>query len=212
MLVYSGVTTSPTPQCSSYWKGSLLVALDYGHQLVTCIQKKSPLIYRCTKLTDCLCWREDGLPWGTKHIRICLAYKKSEKLKQKKHACSKDNIFQDMIFEPRELARLGRGVYKFPRIKPRNRKKKTRALNEHTRLLLRTWCCAFLSGKAAEVLLKISALIKWVDVITVDFLLVHKNVGIFFIRYYTNTQQTIYHSIHNWWSILYYIILIVSFR
>ena len=23
----------PTPQCSSYWKGSLLVALDYGHQL-----------------------------------------------------------------------------------------------------------------------------------------------------------------------------------
>ena len=25
--------TSPTPQCSSYWKGSLLVALDYGHQL-----------------------------------------------------------------------------------------------------------------------------------------------------------------------------------
>ena len=28
-----GVAPSPTPWCSSYWKGSLLVALDYGHQL-----------------------------------------------------------------------------------------------------------------------------------------------------------------------------------
>ena len=28
-----GVTPSPTLQCSSYWKGSLLVALDYGRQL-----------------------------------------------------------------------------------------------------------------------------------------------------------------------------------
>ena len=28
-----GVTPSPTPSCSSYWKGSLLVALDYGRQL-----------------------------------------------------------------------------------------------------------------------------------------------------------------------------------
>ena len=28
-----GVASSPTPQCSSYWKGSLLVALDYGSQL-----------------------------------------------------------------------------------------------------------------------------------------------------------------------------------
>ena len=28
-----GVAPSPTPQCSSYQKGSLLVALDYGRQL-----------------------------------------------------------------------------------------------------------------------------------------------------------------------------------
>ena len=28
-----GVAPSPTPRCSSYWKGSLLVALDYGCQL-----------------------------------------------------------------------------------------------------------------------------------------------------------------------------------
>ena len=30
-----GVAPSPTPRCSSYWKGSLLVTLDYGHQLFT---------------------------------------------------------------------------------------------------------------------------------------------------------------------------------
>ena len=28
-----GVTPFPTPRCSSYWKGSLLVTLDYGRQL-----------------------------------------------------------------------------------------------------------------------------------------------------------------------------------
>ena len=28
-----GVALSPTCQCSSYWKGSLWVALDYGYQL-----------------------------------------------------------------------------------------------------------------------------------------------------------------------------------
>ena len=28
-----GVAPSPAPQCSSYWKGSLRVALDYGRQL-----------------------------------------------------------------------------------------------------------------------------------------------------------------------------------
>ena len=27
-----GVAPSPTPRCSSYWKGSLLVTLDYGRQ------------------------------------------------------------------------------------------------------------------------------------------------------------------------------------
>ena len=26
-----GIAPSPRPRCSSYWKGSLLVALDYGH-------------------------------------------------------------------------------------------------------------------------------------------------------------------------------------
>ena len=30
-----GVVPSPTPWCRSYWKGSLLVTLDYSHQLIT---------------------------------------------------------------------------------------------------------------------------------------------------------------------------------
>ena len=29
-----GVAPSPTPRCSSYWKGSFWVALNYGHQLI----------------------------------------------------------------------------------------------------------------------------------------------------------------------------------
>ena len=30
-----GVAPFATPRCSSYWKGSFLVALEYGHQLIT---------------------------------------------------------------------------------------------------------------------------------------------------------------------------------
>ena len=33
-----GVAPSPTSRCSSYWKGSLLVALDYGRQLYLLLQ------------------------------------------------------------------------------------------------------------------------------------------------------------------------------
>ena len=33
-----GVALSPTPRCSSYWKRSLLVALDYGRQLYFCFE------------------------------------------------------------------------------------------------------------------------------------------------------------------------------
>ena len=32
-ILEKGVAPSPTPWCSSYWKGSLLVALNYGRQL-----------------------------------------------------------------------------------------------------------------------------------------------------------------------------------
>ena len=34
------VAPSPTPRCSSYWKGSLLVVLDYGRQLYLLCDKK----------------------------------------------------------------------------------------------------------------------------------------------------------------------------
>ena len=42
-----GVAPSPTPWCSSYWKGSLLVALDYGHHLY--------LITICVRVCVCVC-------------------------------------------------------------------------------------------------------------------------------------------------------------
>ena len=35
------VAPSSKPRCSSYWKGGLLVALDYGHQLIVA---KIPLV------------------------------------------------------------------------------------------------------------------------------------------------------------------------
>ena len=38
-----GVAPSSTPQCSSYWKGSLLVALDFGHQLYLILSYTSSL-------------------------------------------------------------------------------------------------------------------------------------------------------------------------
>ena len=38
-----GVAPSPTPRCRSYWKGSLLVALDYGHQLYLDLIKKNAI-------------------------------------------------------------------------------------------------------------------------------------------------------------------------
>ena len=41
---------SPTLQCSSYWKGSLLVALDYGRQLYFTIY-----IYICVCVCLCVC-------------------------------------------------------------------------------------------------------------------------------------------------------------
>ena len=38
-----GVAPSPTSRCSSYWKGSLLVALDYSRQLYLVIQSLTPI-------------------------------------------------------------------------------------------------------------------------------------------------------------------------
>ena len=59
-----GVAPSPTPRCCSYWKGSLLVSLDYGQQLYF---YKS---FVCTKfqcqtlLFDSYIWHYQGWPWS----------------------------------------------------------------------------------------------------------------------------------------------------
>ena len=48
-----GVAPSPTPQCSSYWKGSPQVTLNYGHQLLlytfykNCNKDSNPSISIC---------------------------------------------------------------------------------------------------------------------------------------------------------------------
>ena len=52
----NGVVASPTVRCSSYWKGSLWVALDNGHQLYS-------LIYRYIYI------REFGIKWATYTIK-----------------------------------------------------------------------------------------------------------------------------------------------
>ena len=61
-----GVAPSPTPWCSSYWKGSLRVTLDYGRLLMwiticdfsrkylLCYQCNIVIIYGYTKYTWCL--------------------------------------------------------------------------------------------------------------------------------------------------------------
>ena len=48
-----GVAPSPTPRCSSYWKGSLLVALDYSRQLIYIY-----IYIYCHPQADCFIWSE----------------------------------------------------------------------------------------------------------------------------------------------------------
>ena len=59
-----GVVPSPTARCSSYWKGSILVALDYGRQLTYIyeprisklrIQKEKHLITFSVCMCVCVC-------------------------------------------------------------------------------------------------------------------------------------------------------------
>ena len=54
-----GVAPSPTPQCSSYWKGSLLVALDYGCQLYFLPSINSPKPHYPFSANHTSLWRED---------------------------------------------------------------------------------------------------------------------------------------------------------
>ena len=45
-----GVAPFPTPRCSSYWKGSLLVTLDYGHQQLMESNIESFMLYSIKSL------------------------------------------------------------------------------------------------------------------------------------------------------------------
>ena len=44
-----GVAPSPTPRCSSYWKGSFRVALDYGRQLYFLLYSVTKDVFYCQK-------------------------------------------------------------------------------------------------------------------------------------------------------------------
>ena len=57
-----GVAPSPTPRCSSYWKGSLRVALDYSRQLYLLY------IYISMHMYGSLCVFEDG--WSKKETYL----------------------------------------------------------------------------------------------------------------------------------------------
>ena len=48
-----GVASSPTPQCSSHWKGSLLVTLDYSCQLYFLLYIYIYIYIYCHLQTDC---------------------------------------------------------------------------------------------------------------------------------------------------------------
>ena len=63
-----GVTPSLTPRCSSYWKGSLLVALFYGRQLYLLIYV---YIYICVCVCVCVCACVCARAWRI-NINTCL--------------------------------------------------------------------------------------------------------------------------------------------
>ena len=64
-----GVVPSPTPRCSSYWKASFMVALDYGHQLYFVYLTKPRLMGRLQYLSLGEYWLPfslsllSGWPW-----------------------------------------------------------------------------------------------------------------------------------------------------
>ena len=67
-----GVAPSPTPRCSSYWKGSLLVALDYDHQIYLLISNhiavcKLFVLGRNTWLIELLMFYNNT--WN--HLTVC---------------------------------------------------------------------------------------------------------------------------------------------
>ena len=64
------VVPSPTPRCSSYWRGNLLVTFDYGCQLY--------LLYMILNVPTCS--PGGNTPQGTNYTAICLPSRKLYKL------------------------------------------------------------------------------------------------------------------------------------
>ena len=64
-----GVASSPTPRCSSYWKGSLLVALDYSRQ------RYRTLFWRALSSKDNISIFKVPLTMGYTALRIYLNYR-----------------------------------------------------------------------------------------------------------------------------------------
>ena len=52
-----GVAPSPTPRCSSYWKRSLLVTLDYGRQLIFACIDQSALMHSTLRFFEICRWQ-----------------------------------------------------------------------------------------------------------------------------------------------------------
>ena len=72
-----GVAPSPTPWCSSYWKGSLLVALNYGHQLyftihICVIDVMNWFRPSILQLSSGVSFLSESLLSGTSCISVCL--------------------------------------------------------------------------------------------------------------------------------------------
>ena len=61
-----GVAPFPTPRCSSYWKGSLRVALDYGRQLIQ--ERKDNSVYHIICLHSV--WKSNNSIWPLDSITI----------------------------------------------------------------------------------------------------------------------------------------------
>ena len=88
LILGKGVVSSPTPRCSSYWKGSLRVILNYSRQLYLLTHS------RYTNVTNCL-----YVKWQIKHKIYKSQIIKDKTCKKKKvrtyncRFCLKENLY-----------------------------------------------------------------------------------------------------------------------
>ena len=102
----------PTPQCSSYWKGNLLVALDYGRQLYSLISRYFPAILVNTS-------DEVNFSCGLFNVKVLYSHLHVHSASQRhntKDRCMKDNAWRKTqedffrkIFTSHFIARFEKG-------------------------------------------------------------------------------------------------------